>query len=64
MRQDLTEIPARREGQREPHNEGDDDFEAHLFSVTPIPWCGGMSVRRIPTVWCGERTEILQLLCT
>ena len=34
MRQDLNEIPARREGQREPQDEGDDDFQAHLFSVT------------------------------
>jgi hypothetical protein len=36
MRQDLNEIPARREGEREPQDEGHEDFQAHLFSVTPI----------------------------
>ena len=35
--QDLNEIPARPEGQREPQDEGDDDFQAHLFSVTQFP---------------------------
>jgi hypothetical protein len=35
MRQDFNEIPARREGHREPQDEGNEDFQAHLFSVTP-----------------------------
>jgi len=34
MGQDLNEIPARREGQREPQDEGHEDFQAHLFSMT------------------------------
>jgi hypothetical protein len=36
MRQDLTEIPARREDKRESQNEGEDDFQAPLSSVTLI----------------------------
>jgi len=35
MRQDLNEIPARGEGQRERQEEGDDDFQAHLFQCDP-----------------------------
>ena len=27
--------PARRKGEREPQDEGNEDFQAHLFSVTP-----------------------------
>ena len=55
MRQDLNEIPARREGQREPQDEGDDDF-AHLFSVTPMPWCGVCRMRRPPHFGVGFPT--------
>ena len=32
--QDLNEIPPCREGEREPQDEGHEDFQAHLFSVT------------------------------
>ena len=56
MRQDLNEIPASREGQREPQDEGDDDFQAHLFSVTPMPWCGVCRMRRPPHFGVGFPT--------
>ena len=53
MRQDLNEIPARREGHREPQDEGDDDFQAHLFSVTPNALVRSMSDEETPTFWRG-----------